>query len=83
MLKYNFLGQNKSRLTEKISKGRKALNTASGLGLKPGGLSIHACGKPFWAMVMPIITFACEFLVLTDEDISISDDFQRYAGRRI
>ena len=67
----------------KISKGRKALNAASGLSLKPGGLSIKACGMIFWAMAVPSVTFACELWVLTDEDIRLIEDFQTYAGRRI
>ena len=82
-LKNNALGQNKERIKEKISKGRKVLNAASGLGLKPGGLTIKACGMIFWAMVVPVITFACELWVLDDEDIALLEDFQTYAGRRI
>ena len=82
-LKNNCMWQNKERTIEKISKGRKALNAASGLGLKPGGLSIKACGMIFWSLVIPIITFACELWILNDEDILLLEDFQTYAGRRI
>ena len=62
-LKNNIYWQNKGRIREKISKGRKALNAASGLGLKPGGLTIKVCGMIFWAMFVPIVTFACELWV--------------------
>ena len=72
-----------NRLTVKISKGRKALNAAAGIGLKPGGLTIHACSILFWAMVVPIITFSCELWVLNDNDVKLLEDFQRYAGRRM
>ena len=82
-LKNNIFWQNKERITEKISKGRKTLNAASGLGLKPGGFTIKACGMIFWAMVVPAITFACELCVLDDDDIKLLEDFQTYAGRRI
>ena len=82
-LKNNCLWQNKARISEKIGKGRKALNTAAGLGLKPGGLSINACGLIFWSLVVPIITFACELWILNDEDVKLLEDFQTYAGRRI
>ena len=82
-LKNNSVGQNKDRLVEKISKGRKALNAASGLGLKPGGLSIKACSLIFWSLVIPIVTFSCELWVLNDEDIRLLEDFQAYAGRRV
>ena len=81
-LKNNCLLDNE-RTKEKISKGRKALNAAAGLGLKPGGLSIRACGLIFWSMVVPIITFASEMWVLSDEDVGLLEDFQLYAGRRI
>ena len=82
-LKNNCLLDNTERTKEKISKGRKALNAAAGLGLKPGGLSIRACGLIFWSMVVPIITFASEMWVLSDEDVGLLEDFQLYAGRRI
>ena len=82
-LKNNCFGQNTTRIKEKLSKGRKAFNAASGLGLKSGGLTIQACGKLFWAMVVPITTFASELWVLTDDDIKLLEEFQRYAGRRI
>ena len=82
-LKNNCLGQNTNRIKEKLSKGWKALNAASGLGLKSGGLTIRACSKLFWPMVVPITTFASELWVLSDEDIRLIEEFQRYAGRRI
>ena len=49
-LKNSRNGDNSERLNEKIKKGRKALNAASGLGLKPGGLTIKGCSIIFWAM---------------------------------
>ena len=71
------------RTSDKITKGRKALNAASGLGLKPGGLSMRACSLLFWSLIVPMITFSCELWVLKDQDLEIIDKFQRYAGRRI
>ena len=82
-LKNNCLWHNRERIIEKISKGRRTLNAASGIGLKPGGLTMKACGLVFWAMVVPVVTFACELWVIKDEDIKLLDDFQAYAGRRI
>ena len=82
-LKNNCLRLNGERTRERISKGRKALNAAAGLGLKPGGLTIQACGLIFWSMVIPIITFASELWVLNDEDVGLLNDFQVYAGRRV
>ena len=71
------------RIYEKIRKGRKALNSAAGIGFRPGGITIHACSILFWAMIVPIITFSCELWVLNDNDIKLLEEFQRYAGRRI
>ena len=82
-LKNNSLGRGYERTAEKISKGRKALNAASGLGLKPGGLTIQACSLLFWSMVIPITTYACELWVMSDEDIKLLEDFQVYSGRRV
>ena len=44
---------------------------------------MKACGMVFWAMVVPVFTFACELWIVSDEDIKLLDDFQAYAGRRI
>ena len=82
-LKNSRNGVNKDRLNEKVKKGRKALNAASGLGLKPGGLTIKACSILFWAMTVPIVTFSSELWILNDEDVNTIECFQRYAGRRI
>ena len=82
-LRNNCLGNSNERTSEQIRKGRKALNAVAGLGLKPGGLSVNACGIIFWAMVIPIIAFACELWVMDDDDIKMLEDFQTYAGRRI
>ena len=59
-LKNNCLRHNKERITKKISKGRRTLNAASGIGLKLGPLTFKACGMVFWAMIVPVVTFACE-----------------------
>ena len=82
-LKNNAFRMNTERTKERISKGRKALNAASGLGLKPGGLTMQACGMIFWSMIIPIITFASELWVLNGEDVGLLNDFQVYAGRRV
>ena len=71
------------RTEEKIRKGRKTLNAAAGLGLKPGGLTINACSVLCWAMVVPIVTFASELWILKDDDIKQLESFQQYSGKRI
>ena len=71
------------RTEEKISKGRKALNAATSLGIKKGGVSMAACNLIVWSMVIPIITYGSEIWILKDRDIELLDNFQRYAGRRV
>ena len=82
-LKNNSLGKGYERTAEKISKGRKALNAASGLGLKPGGLTIKACSLLFWSMVIPITTYACELWVMSDEGIKLIEDIFRAKNSKI
>ena len=71
------------RVIEKIRKGRKVFNMASGLGLKPGRLTIKTCSLLFWSMIIPIVLYASELWILKDNDIGILDTFQRYIGRRV
>ena len=71
------------RTNDKIQKGRKAINAASGIGLKPGGLSMKACSLLFWSLIVPIVTYASELWVVKDQDLEIIDKFQRYAGRKV
>ena len=61
--------KNNSRVEEKVAKGRRALNAASGLGIRRNGLSISTCNMIFWTIVIPIITFGCELWVLQEDDI--------------
>ena len=82
-LKNDITGMNNERINKKVSKGRRALHTASGIGLKPGGITIKACCLIYWKIVIPIITFASELWILDEYDIRALDNFQKYAGRRI
>ena len=72
-----------NRTIDKVKKGRKTLNAASGIGLKRGGLSMKACSFIFWSLIIPVTTFASELWVLKDNDVQLLEDFQRYAGRRV
>ena len=60
-----------SRVEEKIGKGRRALNAASGLGIRKSGISMKTCNLIFWTIVMPIITFGCEIWQVNDRDTKI------------
>ena len=74
---------NESRVQEKISKGRQALNASSGLGIRKNGLNMKSCNTIFWAVIVPILTFGCEICTLSEDDKENLHAFQRYAGRRI
>ena len=74
---------NDTRVTEKISKGRRILNTTTGLGIRKNVLSMAVCNIIFWAVVVPIITFGFETWVVSDTDKDNLLSFQRFAGRRV
>ena len=71
------------RTYDKVGKGRRALSAASGIGLKHGGVTTKACNIIFWSMIVPTVTFAAELWILSETDIRILEDFQKYAGRRV
>ena len=70
------------RVLEKVSKGRKALYSITGLGIKSGGLSMKVCCMIYWTIIIPTVTFASELWVMNDADIEKLDYFQCYVGRR-
>ena len=72
-----------TRVEEKISKGRKTLNAASGLGIRRNGLNVMTCNKIFWSVVVPTLLFGCGLWILNVKDKDNLQAFQRYAGRRI
>ena len=74
---------NDSRIEDKISKGRKTLNAASGLGFRRDGLTMTSCNLIYWAVVVPIVSFGCELWTLSERDSENLMSFQRYAGRRV
>ena len=88
-LEYDHVGikacilSNKSRVEEKVAKGRSALNASAGLGIRRNELSVATCNMIFWTIVIPIVTFGCELWTLQDCNIIKLNAFQMYAGRRI
>ena len=71
------------RVSEKIGKGRRALNVTSGIGIRKSGITMKTCNLIFWTIVMPIITFGGELWMINDKEIDKLQHFQRYAGRRV
>ena len=72
-----------SGLEECISKARRILNAISGLGIRKCGLTIQTCKIIFWSVVVPIATYGCELLLLTDIHVTLLEEFQEYAGKKI
>ena len=72
-----------SGIEERLSKGRRALNAISGLGIRRNGLTIHACCVIFWSIVIPIATFGAELWPLDDRCLSLLESFQTFVGKRI
>ena len=77
------LSGDNERVDEKVGKARRALNAASGLGIRRNGLSMKTCNLIFWTIVIPTLTFGSEIWKVTDEDVEKLQSFQRYAGRRV
>ena len=74
---------NTARVEEKISKGRKTLNSSSGLGLRKNGLNMGTCNIIFWQVMVPTVTFGSEVWILTEKDEELLNSFQSYAGKRV
>ena len=72
-----------SGLEERVSKARRTLNAISGLGVRRCGLTIRTCNTIFWSVVIPIAMYGCELLFLTEGHITILEEFQEYAGRKL
>ena len=70
-------------LVECILKARRILNAISVLGIRKCGLTIQTCKIIFWSVVVPIATYGCELLILTDKHGTLLEEFTEYAGKKI
>ena len=77
------LKDNNQRIDEKLSKGGRTLNAASGLGIRKNGLTLKTCNLIFLTIVILTITFGSEIWYVSDSDMEKLQSFQRYAGRRV
>ena len=89
-LRYDHVGIRKSTnlndvsgISERIAKARKTLNAATGLGIRRNGLTIATCNIIFWSLVVPIALYGCEVSHLSNGEISILENFQTYAAKKI
>ena len=76
-------GDSHVRTEEKVKKARTALNMATCMGIRKGGLNMLTCCIIFWSVVVPTLCFGCELWVMSNKDVQILQAFQRYAARRI
>ena len=72
-----------SGIEERISKGRRAFNSITGIGIRKGGITMATCNIIFWSIVVPTTIYGCELWVLDDSTLSIIEEFQNYIGKKV
>ena len=70
------------RTEDRISRGRRAFNSVTSIGIKKKGVCMSVCTTIFWAIIMPIVTYGSELWVLRGNETELLRSFQRYVGRR-
>ena len=75
-------GNSMARTEDKISRGRRAFNTITSIGIKSKGVCMAICTTVFWTIIIPIVTFGSELWILRPDEIDLLRKFQRYVGRR-
>ena len=79
----NCLFQNSEPRTEdRISRGRRAFNAITSIGIHKKGITMSACSIIYWAIIVPIVTYGSEIWVLSSGEIEELRKFQRYVGRK-
>ena len=89
-LRYDHLGvvsttsaDDTNRISGRLSKARRTLNAATGIGIRSKGLNMNTCNIIFWCIVVPTALFGCEVWCLTADDLREIESFQMYSGKRI
>ena len=44
---------------------------------------MQTCNFIFWSIIVPIATYGCELLILTDDHVNLLEEFQEYTGKKI
>ena len=68
---------------ERLSKARKTLNAATGLGIRKSGLTMATCNIIFWSLVVHSATYGSEIWHLNGNSLSLLESFQLYAAKKI
>ena len=70
-------------INERLSKGKRTLNTLTGIDIHKCGLTMTTCNIIFWSVVVPVALYGCEIWLLTGEHIQLLETFQNYACKKI
>ena len=70
------------RTEDRISRGRRAFNAVTSIGIKNKGVCMSVCTTIFWAIIMPNVTYGSELWVLGGNETELLRKFQRYVGRK-
>ena len=44
---------------------------------------MQTCNFIFWSVVVPIATYDCKLLIITDNHINLLEEFQEYTGKKM
>ena len=72
-----------SGIEERISKGRRAFNAVTGIGIRKGGLTMSTCNMIIWTIVVPTTIYGCEMWIIDDSSLSLLENFQNHVGKKI
>ena len=71
-----------TRTEDRISRGRRAFNAVTSIGIKNKSVCMSICTTIFWAIIMPIVSYRSELWVLGGNETELLQKFQRYVGRK-
>ena len=54
---------------DRISRGRKASNAITSIGIHKKGITMYACSIIYWYIIVPTVTYGCEVWVLSSTEI--------------
>ena len=72
-----------SGVVERISKGRRAFNAITGIGIRRGGLTLATCRVIFWSIIVPTSLFGCELWIMNESNLNLVEDFQNFVGKKM
>ena len=61
-------GNTALRTEDRISRGHRAFNAVTSIGIKNRGVNMSVCNILFWSIIMPIVTYGSEVWVLQPDE---------------